>query len=480
MNERLPYEEELSRQLNDLPLPDENVSWEDMKQRLEKDDDDGGIVPPVLKGCLGYGLLFMLLAIILFFIARPDKWLSDKNEKDIVSLKKNNARNHEDSFSKKETKALPTELVPEGEKTVAKNADSANHNIEKYVYHDSLIIADKKKLDEKRLLKKNYVPKESAELRTQNINRRPNGNKKSHQKNRLKTKSFVPDEITGSEQKIDSSLNTKEITSEKIVLDTIGNALPIDSALKKSPDSVLAKKNPNDINNNTLQKKDSLSKKPIFFAAGIALHQLVPVGGQKFSPYNSLGRKGTLADYVPSIYFRIYKDQKWFVQTEFRYGAPQYNKEILYFQQKIVDSFNTNTQTTSNRVKKTYYHQLPVSFNYFVLPHFSTGLGFTWNKFTSAVIEQEVKETNNITQVDTLQTKKIFKTTETDSNFVSSYFQALIEMQYQLKRFSFGARFSFGLEPYIKFQLPGGQKQEEKNSSLQIFIRYNLWESKKK
>ncbi|MDQ6842781.1 MAG: hypothetical protein M3Z92_00310 [Bacteroidota bacterium] len=81
MNKRLPYEEELARQLNDLPLPDENVSWEDMKRRLEEDNDDNVIIPPPKIGCLGYGLLLMLVVAILFFVLKPDKWIWDMKEK---------------------------------------------------------------------------------------------------------------------------------------------------------------------------------------------------------------------------------------------------------------------------------------------------------------------------------------------------------------------------------------------------------------
>jgi hypothetical protein len=58
--------------------------------------------------------------------------------------------------------------------------------------------------------------------------------------------------------------------------------------------------------------------------------------------------------------------------------------------------------------------------------------------------------------------------------------QALIETQYQWKRFTAGARYSFGLQPYLKFKLPGGEQREERNSSMQLFIRYELWRSGKR
>src|SRR4029078_6060612 len=74
-------------------------------------------------------------------------------------------------------------------------------------------------------------------------------------------------------------------------------------------------------------KKDSTKKKQLSYSAGLSMQQLLPVAGQKPVPYNSQGRKGTLADYIPSIYFRVNKDQKWFIQGEFKYGAPQYPRE---------------------------------------------------------------------------------------------------------------------------------------------------------
>ncbi len=52
MNEHVPYEDELKKRLDDLPLPNENIAWEDMKRRLDKDDDDRPIIPPVSVAAL--------------------------------------------------------------------------------------------------------------------------------------------------------------------------------------------------------------------------------------------------------------------------------------------------------------------------------------------------------------------------------------------------------------------------------------------
>jgi hypothetical protein len=252
----------------------------------------------------------------------------------------------------------------------------------------------------------------------------------------------------------------------------ISKAKPgLDSLKKKAADITV---------DNRKVKSDPVKQKSIYFGAGLGIHQLLPVAGQKSNPYNSLGRKSSLAEYIPSAFVRMYKDKKWFIQSEFRYGAPQYTKEISFIQGKIIDTFGPSVTSSSSRLKKTFYHQLPVSFNYFVLPGFSIGAGATFNKFSSALVQQDVRRTNIITQRDSLISTGLISQKKADSNFITSYMQALIETQYRWKRFSGGARYSFGLQPYLKFKLSGGEQRKERNSSLQLFIRYELWLSGKR
>ena len=227
-------------------------------------------------------------------------------------------------------------------------------------------------------------------------------------------------------------------------------------------------------------KRDS-SESSFSFAAGFSLHQQLPINGQKFVPYNSEGRKGTLADYIPSVYVRMYKRDKWFIQSEFRYGAPQYTKEFLY--QQRTDSARNGFITQSTSLKKTYYHQLPLTFNYFISKNLSVGAGIMWNKFVSAISSQDIVQHNNLTGTDSIISKGTIlvpKITDSGNVFVRSWFQALFEAEYKWKRFSVGAKYAVGLEPYIKFELQAGVPQQEKNSSVDIFLRYELWRSKKK
>jgi hypothetical protein len=143
------------------------------------------------------------------------------------------------------------------------------------------------------------------------------------------------------------------------------------------------------------------------------------------------------------------------------------------------DTASQSTITNSSVLKKTFYHQVPLTFNYYVVPNWSIGTGIQWNKFYSAVAEQDVKKRRLGTNNDSLLSQEIVKVNaDTVSAFAKSWFQGIIQTQYQWKRFSIGVKYSFGLQPYIKFTLPNQPLQEEKNSSFQIFLRYELWRSK--
>jgi hypothetical protein len=234
---------------------------------------------------------------------------------------------------------------------------------------------------------------------------------------------------------------------------------------------------------NSIVKKDTSVKSLIFFSTGIAMHQQLPVAGQQLTPYNSLGRKGSIADYIPSAYFRVNKKDRWFAQAEFRYGAPQYIKEFEY-RQKIVPDTGQNpasSTVTSSKLKKTFYHQLPLTFNYIVLPNWSVGAGIQWNKFFGLVSEKAVAIRDNLSQQDTVVSKVVItESIDSATEFKKSYWLGIIETQYQWKRFSLGARYTFGLQPYIQFTLPGGSQQKERSQSIQVFLRYQLWRSKEK
>ena len=469
MNEHLPYEEQLNKQWENLPLPAVDAAWADMKRRLEEDDDDKGIVW-WRRGCLLWGLLLLALLGTGWWLFRPEKWFDSKKRGTVTTTaKKDNSReniNNDSSTTKKLRKDNIVISHPDSIRVINKDTISSNRVIEKSgtkkIVPQKEIIAEKTET----LKRKNSgTKKKQGKIAV--------GDKKIPVKEKMDEPVVIKDPVVPDSSQGKPSVKDPEIVKNEPVVKKEEEKTIITDTAKQKPVLPLQA-------DNKKEKKDSTEKNPVFFSAGLGLHQLIPIAGQKFTPYNSLGRKGSLADYIPSIYLRMEKKDKWFLQAAFRYGAPQYTKEFTYRQLSVPDSGANPVYSTvySSSLKKTFYHQLPLAFNYFIRPGWSAGAGIQWNRFSSAVSEKQVSRKNNFTQQDSVVSKIITKE-DTSSVFRKSYFQAILESQFRWKRFSFGARYSFGLQPYIEFTLPGGARQQEKNSSFQLFIQYELWKSKK-
>jgi hypothetical protein len=475
MSERLPYEMQLTQQWIDLPLPDENMAWADMRRRLEEDDDK-----PVIawwrRGCAGWGALLLVLLAIGWWWVRPEKWFTNTTQQETPMHKADNipGSNNDDSNDNKTI-------------TTGRFSDTETNGLVK-----SGLVGEKR--DDRHQQEINTTDPPSAKA--------PAGSNPGRQPSRVATPSSYSINTSGGGRRKqansgqplkaddDQHQPSVPIVSNQPSSDTVytdktntiiqKDILLPDSAIVKK-DSVKKEENPEEKPPAQTARTDSSKKKKIFFSAGLGEYQQIPLSGQKLTPYSASGRKGSLADYIPSVFFRINRENKWFIQAEFRYGAPQYTKEFQYLSKQSLDTINQMTVlvTTNATLKKTFYHQLPVTFNYYVRPNWSIGAGLAWNKFSSAVSDVEILKTDPNTQIDSVLITGIQKVKK-DSVFSSSYFHAVLETQYKWKRFSFGARYMFGLQPYIKFTLPGGRQQQERNSSLQVFLRYELWRSKNK
>ena len=131
------------------------------------------------------------------------------------------------------------------------------------------------------------------------------------------------------------------------------------------------------------------------------------------------------------------------------------------------------------RLKKTYYHQLPVSFNYFLVSNLSVGIGGMYSHFYGAVTEKEITTFNTQTQAVSSIKQIIPVKHFTDSFLYKTQVHALLQADYHWKKFSFGLRYTKDIQPYIKYTRPDGTIDEEKNQSLQFILRYRLWNSRK-
>ena len=480
MSERLPYEKQLSQHWNELPMPDVAMAWADMKRRLDE-DDDRPLVPIWLRGCAGWLLLGLIVAGLCWWIVRPEKWFT-KNEPEQTKII-TQANSKDTAVILTTTGDGPTVINPPPVPPANLPADSSG---KASVNKNNLVKKQDGNIGEK-IYPKSSTDKEKVQIEQgggKGTGRKPGPDHHTKRPAKNKSQTYKREKDNKISKPGADSINKTKPPVEPAITKTVYN--PDSSIVKTSSNIDTGQKIkaavPEDSSkqDNNRPKEDNKKKKPFYVSTGLGLHQQLPVDGQNLVPYSSLGRKGSFGDYIPSAYLRLERDNKWFIQTGFRYGAPQLAKELLYSEKHDTIS-QQKINKTRVRLQKTFYHQIPLGFHYNIFPGFSLGTGITWNKFSKAVSFRELVQTDRSTGRDTvLSPNQLFNTRKADSNFVASYFQASIEAQYKWRRISFGANYSFGLQPYIRFVLQGGQPQEQKINALQLFIRYELWRSKEK
>ena len=475
MSEQLPNEE-MDQQFNDLPLPDEEASWQKMKELLDKDDDDR-IVPPVfLKSCLGWGIFLLVGLAVTWLIVRPEQWWretktvrtspsekiqnsSSEKIQDRVTNKTNSevkVTTPDQDKNKEDGSAGPKVIVVPGNKSGEKDVVDANDQNE---------TVSKIKLP--------ATPTGKRKIGRHVIREKHKKDQPSDQAPGLRNnEQLKKDSVIAGDKKITGENYNNQPTDS---LTAVADQQPTTDTAKK--DTVL-KDVPEPVQDSIVKKKANPNQGRFFFAGGIGEQQQIPVAGQTAVPYSSLGRKGSISDYIPSLYIQLHREKKWFLQAEFRYGAAQSLKELSYNRKTDFDSSTKNVSVTTLRLKKTYYHQFPLSFNYYLKPNLSVGLGGIYSRFYRAVTEKEIQTMNAQTQAVTSTRQIIPIRNFTDSFLYKTQVHVLAQADYQWRKFSFGLRYTKDIQPYIRYTRPDGTVNEEKNQSLQLVVRYRLWKSK--
>jgi len=463
--------EETDQQFNDLPMPDEEASWQKMKELLEEEDDNDILPPPVFfHSCLGWGLLFSGL-IAAWLIIRPEKrWSENTGTYSTSSSKERPHQNR--TIVNPSKKTDPEKINPSSSSSIKKLSDKKKSPVANIPNENEDLSLSKHPLSRQALKngaaktltaknKNSKLPTRETLLKNQ-IARQPDGRKDANAAEKK------DENRKDGNQQIDASVVITNQQRDSTAADT--TTIAKDTATKEK------ETHPSD---SASQKKAQPPKNKTFLTAGIGEQQQIPIGGQTAVPYSHYGRKGSLSDYVPSVYVRLQKEKKWFAQAEFRYGAAQSVKEFSYNRKTSFDAATKEITTVTMRLKKTYYHQLPLSFNYYVRPDLSIGIGGMYSRFYGAIAEEETKTQNLVSGRQTIFKEIIPIRHFTDSFLYKTQVHVLVQADYQWKKFSFGLRYTKDIQPYIKYTRPDGTIEEEKNQSLQFLIRYQLWRSGK-
>jgi hypothetical protein len=497
MSNHSPYNNELANKMENIPVPNMDMAWADMEKRLTQKEDKKPI-PFWFNGCAMFALVgILLLGIGYWFYTSKNK--EHKNDVANVVLKDSSNNVNRDSTAIVKMQKEDAINKTEKDNTVAINKtaptnDADNNKTTNNYYtnenREPNGVAIQKQYKTKAKTKVKITGGESEESASEKIVKNKTEKAKQLNENAFaekiqkirKTKSKTKTKITAPAES--NTEENKDIVEKTVTTENpeIKNSVSKEEIVQPEIKTEIVLP----VTKDTVAKKVVVNKKrksSLIFNAGIGMHQQLAINGQTNTPYNSLGRKGTLLDYIPSVYARIEKEKKWFVQIEGKYGAPQYNKEFVYEQINKRDTgFLSNfVNIKTSKLKKSFYHQIPITFNYYITPKWSLGAGVQWNKFKGALAEKQEVRRNDNTQTENVLSK-IQTVEKIDSNnvFSKQYTVALFETQYKWRRFTIGAKYSFGLSPYITFTLPNATEQKLTSKTALMFIKYELWRSKQK
>lgn len=228
-------------------------------------------------------------------------------------------------------------------------------------------------------------------------------------------------------------------------------------------------------------KKSVTKEKNRGLVLAIGLNQFFPIGGQQSSSYNSSGTTGVLADYIPVPQVRYHLNKKLYVQLEAQFNAPQYTRQILA-QQYLGDSLPQRPRIQhSVYIKKLFYFNLPFSVHYSPAKNLYLGAGLQFSQLKNAVGLFEDKRQNS-SIADTGNMSK-FKTLKSDSVYdllKTNEWRFLADANYQWKRFTLGLRYNQAFNYFINVRISNTQITQARNNSLQLYLRYDIWDGRKR
>jgi hypothetical protein len=224
---------------------------------------------------------------------------------------------------------------------------------------------------------------------------------------------------------------------------------------------------------------------------GAGLNQFFPTGGQRGSIYNSDGLTGTLSDYLPVPMIRYYLNAHTYIQLEAQLNTPQPTKKNLVISSPLPDTSSSGGILTqvqnSTTIQQLYYFNIPLSIHFSPIENLNIGTGLQFShlsnaigEFDSAITTTPVNGTNTGGSFSKTAVTKSFKGDTLFHRIKTNEFRLLLDVNYTYKHFVLGLRYNQALSNFINLQLPTGGTTQARNSSLQLYLRYILWDTRKK
>ena len=334
---------------------------------------------------------------------------------------------------------------------------------------------------------KNEQP--TAYKRQSDVRKKPSFIATSNRKDMYGTDHFKPDDYDIKKHRDSFYYHDYVLSQEKIIIGdsakTIAGVDKNNNFFSFADDS--SRKMP--VANDSLQKASALTttktmiaikkRNAYFIDAGIGLQQQIPLNGKRIVSYQYNGSHTLLQGYIPSLYMKLTKENRWFIEAGFSYASPQLIKEFSYLQNTKTDYSHASTTSAIYRLRKTFYNEVPVSFHLYVTPLWTVGGGILYGWLRGAVAGRETVTYNALSGKQTTETQLLFVKAFTDSFLYKTQAGLLLQTGYEKNRWSFGLRYVKDRQPFISYTLPDGRKDNKRNASLDLMIRYRLFQSKK-
>jgi hypothetical protein len=472
MNENRPYNGNDER-WNGFSMPDVDASWQKMNDLLDK-KEKRRLVPPFFFSYAGVALMVILCAGAIWFLFGPggiyknhvqatriekSKNIPGINSAETIVQKHTSIQKRNSHDSAAEGVKVKQVFVPQ-----VKNEKSKSGSEEENVSFRNSKEKGHSKNSRINNASNNSLSAASSIIRRKNKinpgNQEPNVSvvtkaNKDHNKSQVDT-SFVAKTFSTP----DNLIFTKDDKTKKVTTDTSKQIIEQSKTVSAA------------------NKKPAANKTNQFYiSTGLGIQQQVRNGSQVSYPENYYGKPGFLSEHIPSVYLRLHKKEKWFLQAEFRFGTPQLVNDYHYAHGIKYDTRDSVLKTTSEKLKKLYYHQLPISFNYYLNPHLSVGAGAVYSIFYRAITERSVTSKSIVSGAETNAVSVNRVPAYSDSFFFKSQIQAIIQADYQWKKLSLGLRFKKDLQPYIRYMNPDGTIDEKMNNALEVILRYRFFKS---
>ncbi len=214
------------------------------------------------------------------------------------------------------------------------------------------------------------------------------------------------------------------------------------------------------------------------WVVGIGLNQSIPVDGQQFWTNPSGGLNTWWKDYIPVPFARYYFQPKVFLQAELRIHAPQHMPAYLSF----FYQYNDTMMSDLVYIKKLFYFQLPVTIHYSPSTDWSVGLGLQYSHYGNGVYALGDSIPVNYYGFGPLKDYPMV--------FIkNNEFRGLVSVDYTYRRWIIGMSYDQAFTKALVVRVPDPAATPQasvllsptpfRNSSLQLYIRYILWDGRK-